>query len=499
MNILKTNIGSTKLARWFNREFLLKGLYSPFGIALLACIAIGAGFLASKDLYIIVFLLIAAIAAAIIVYYCFFQPLTGYFITLFISFFAFFPNHILTVSLPIPTFVELLILILFFGSYNAAKKLNLPRNGLIFTGISIVFIIYTIYNIVEFFNPDMQSQAGWLFRFKRYMVYVLVYIISYRLIDTPQRFRKFMKFWLYLSFAAAAYGCYQQWFGMLPMEINYIKRDPVEYKLMYQGGMLRKFSFLSDVVSFGVLSGSMAVVSLIMAINEKRRKRQYLLFFGAFIMTLGMFYSGTRTTTVILPAGMMLYLFMTIRNKTTLITMFVSALLAFFILYVPIDSPVLNRVRSTFNAQDASLNVRDVNRHYIQPYLYAHPIGGGIATTGTEGLDYNPNHILAGFPPDSGLLKAALEMGWIGLALTMFFYLVILCQCIDYYFRIKNPEYKTYVVAIASALFAMIVTQYAQVAIGQIPGAIFFFGTISLIKRLLEFDQQEKLKTKISL
>ena len=493
MNAGNNDIAASKLARWLNREFLLKGLSSPFGIGLLACIAIAIGFFASHNLAIIAFASVGTVAVIIVVYYCVFEPQTGYFITMFIAFFAFYPNHILNLILPIPTFVELLILIVFFGSYSSAKKLNLPRNSLLLTGVSIVFILYTIFNIVQFFNPEMQSRIGWIFRFKRYMVYVLVYIISYRLIDTPQRFRQFMKFWLYMSFLAAAYGCYQQWFGMLPMEIAYIKSDPIEYKLMFQGGMLRKFSFLSDVVSFGVLSGSIAVVALILGINEKQKKRKYLLYFGAFIMTLGMFYSGTRTTTVILPAGMALYLFMTIRSKTTIITLFASLLIALFILYAPVDNAVLNRVRSTFNSQDASLNVRDVNRHYIQPYIYAHPIGGGIATTGTEGLYYNPNHLLAGFPPDSGLLKAALEMGYIGLAFTMFFYLVILYQCIDYYFRIKNPEYKTYVVAIAAALFSMIVTQYAQVAIGQIPGAIFFFGTISMIKRLVEFDQAESL------
>lgn len=498
MNTAETDITSSKLARWLNREFLLKGLGSPFGIGLLACIAVAIGFLVSHNLAVIAFASVGAIVAIIVVYYCFFEPVTGYFITMFIAFFAFYPNHILNIILPIPTFVELLILIVFFGSYNSAKKLNLPRNSILLTGVSIVFIIYTIFNIVQFFNPEMHSRGGWLFRFKRYMVYVLVYIISYRLIDTPQRFRNFMKFWLYLSFIAAAYGCYQQWFGMLPMEIAYIKSDPIEYKLMFQGGMLRKFSFLSDVVSFGVLSGSMAVVALVLAINEKQKKRKYLLYFGAFIMILGMFYSGTRTTTVILPAGMALYLFMTIRSRTTIITLFASVLITLFILYVPVDNAVLNRVRSTFNSQDASLNVRDVNRHYIQPYIYAHPIGGGIATTGTEGLYYNPNHLLAGFPPDSGLLKAALEMGWVGLAFTMLFYLVILYQCVDYYFRIKNPEYKIYIVAIASALFAIIVTQYAQVAVGQIPGAIFFFGTISMIKRLVEFDQAERKVTNIT-
>ncbi|MEP7252216.1 MAG: O-antigen ligase family protein [Ginsengibacter sp.] len=492
MNTAQSDIPLSKMGRWLNREFLLKGLSSRFGIAFLACIAIAMGLLAANNLAIVAFGAVGAVAAVIVVYYCFFEPVTGYFITMFIAFFAFYPNHILNIILPIPTFVELLIFIVFLGSYNSAKSLNLPRNSILLTGVSIVFIFYTIFNIVEFFNPNMQSQGGWLFRFKRYLVYVLVYIVSYRLIDTPQRFRNFMKFWLYLSFLAAAYGCYQQWFGMLPMEINYIKSDPIEYKLMFQGGMLRKFSFLSDVVSFGVLSGSMAVVALILAINEKKNKRKYLLYFGAFIMTLGMFYSGTRTTTVILPAGIALYLFMTIQSKTTIVTLFATVLVAGFILYAPVDNAVLNRVRSTFNTQDASLNVRDVNRHYIQPYIYAHPIGGGIATTGTEGLQYNPNHVLAGFPPDSGLLKAALEMGYVGLAFTMFFYLVMLYQCIDYYFRIKNPEYKTYVVAIAAALFAMIVTQYAQVAIGQIPGAIFFFGTISMIKRLVEFDQAEQ-------
>ncbi len=480
MSATDNYIAPTKLNHWLKREFLSKGLTSPFGIALLAIIAIATGFLASQNLYGIAFAAVGAIAAAIVVYYCFFEPVTGYFITMFIAFFAFYPNHVFNIILPIPTFVELLTFILFLGSYGSAKKLNLPGNSLLVTGISIVFILYTIFNLIEFFNPDMQSRAGWLFRFKRYMVYVFVYIISYRLIDTPQRFRNFMKFWLYMGFLAAAYGCYQQWFGMLPMEISYIKSDPVEYKLMFQGGMLRKFSFLSDVVSFGVLSGSMAVVALILAISEKKKKRKYLLFFGAFIMTLGMFYSGTRTTTIILPAGMALYLFMTIRNKATLITVFASAIIAFFILYVPVDNPVLNRVRSTFNSQDASLNVRDINRHYIQPYIYAHPIGGGIATTGSEGLVYNPDHVLAGFPPDSGLLKTALEMGYVGLAFAMFFYLVILYQFIDYYFRLKNPEYKTYVVAIAAALFAMIVTQYAQVSIGQIPGGhIFLWNNIN--------------------
>ena len=123
----------------------------------------------------------------------------------------------------------------------------------------MVLIIYTLFHVVEFFNPDLGRREGYFFVMRKFLVFIFIYIMAYRLIDTPLKLRYFFKFWIVMSFAAAAYGCYQQWFGYLPMEMRYIRSDPIEYQLMNQGGVLRKFSFLSDVVSFGVLSGSMAV------------------------------------------------------------------------------------------------------------------------------------------------------------------------------------------------------------------------------------------------
>ena len=58
----------------------------------------------------------------------------------------------------------------------------------------------------------------------------------------------------------------------------------------------------------------------------------------------------------------------------------VCALIGAFVLFAPIyGNGTINRLRSTFQiSTDASLQVRDVNRHFIQPYSYSHPIGGGI-------------------------------------------------------------------------------------------------------------------------
>src|SRR5205085_4667874 len=122
------------------------------------------------------------------------------------------------------------------------------------------------------------------------------------------------------------------------------------------------------------------------------------------ILMLGMAYSGTRTTNIMLPAGLCLYALLTITDKKTLVTVFVAILGMAFIFFGPIQNGTINRMRTTFDTKDESANVRDINRKYIQPYIYSHPLGGGIATAGVLGEKYNPGHPLAGFPPDSGLL-----------------------------------------------------------------------------------------------
>ena len=205
-----------------------------------------------------------------------------------------------------------------------------------------------------------------------------------------------------------------------------------------------------------------------------------------------MSYSGTRTTTVMLPVGIALYILMTLKNKATIMTMFITFFAVLFVMFAPIDNPTLNRMRSTFDSKDESLNVRSINRKSIQPYIYAHPIGGGVATSGVDGMRFYPTHRLAGFPPDSGLLMLALDMGWVGLIVSILPFLMFLYQGIHYYYRIKNKEYKKYIVAITCSIFAIVVTMYAQVSIGNMPTVFFIFGVMSMFKRLMEFDEKER-------
>ncbi len=468
-------------------------LGQPFLFAILLLLTVLSGFFAANGAAFVTFGITGALLSVIIVYSCIFHPLRGYYLVIIVAFFSSYPQRVIQKDLPISTFVEVLVLFLLVGTFWKVRGDENSKGNLLKSGITILVLINVLYFIIEFFNPN-NTPAGWLFSSKRYAIYLMFFVISYKLINTAERFRYFLRFWIIMSFIAALYACWQQWVGFFPFELAYLKNDPHEYGLLFQGGVIRKFSFLDGVVTFGNLAGSMAVLTTILAITEKNKSRRNKLAFVAIILFLGMSYSGTRTTTIMMPAGLALYILTTLKNKATIMTMFITIMGVLFIMFAPIDNPTINRMRSTFDSKDASLNVRTMNRKSIQPYIYAHPMGGGIAASGVEGMRFNPNHPLAGFPPDSGLLKLALDMGWIGLALNILMYLMILYQGIYSYFKMRNMEYRRYVIAITCCLFSIMVTMYAQVSIGQIPNALFFYAVLALIKRLMEFDEKETVK-----
>lgn len=474
----------------WSSKWLISRLSWPVTIVILVILALGAGYLAATGKAVITFGVIGVLFGLLVVHRSLMDPIRGYYLLIIIAFFSEMPGRLLNKPLPISTFVEALVLVLFIGTYWQSGKDENQKGNLLKYPISILLIIYTLYYVLELFNPSMGSPAGWLFNSKRFTVQILFFVISYRLINTPDRFRYFLKFWIAISLLAALYGCYQQWFGLLPMDLNTL--DDHERSLLFQGGVIRKFSFLEGVVTFGSLCGCTAVLTLVLAINEKIRKRKYQLLFISFIFFLGMTYSGTRTFNLMIPAGIALYILMTLKNKATIMILFLTFLGLLFVLFAPIDNPSLNRMRSTFDTKEESLTVRTLNRKSVQPYIYAHPIGGGVATSGVEGVRFNPTHPLAGFPPDSQLLKLALDMGWVGLSITMLLFLMVMYQGIHYYFRMKNEEYKKYMLATTCAIFAIIITLYAQVTIGQFPTIFFIFGMMSIFKRLMEFDEKER-------
>src|SRR3954469_22948883 len=101
---------------WIHRELIQKKFISPLGLTILSVVAVVTAVLAANGLALLVFAAAGGIIAVAIVYCCLFKPLYGYYITTLIAYFAFYPDHILNIGLPISTVVEVLILFLFLGT-----------------------------------------------------------------------------------------------------------------------------------------------------------------------------------------------------------------------------------------------------------------------------------------------------------------------------------------------------------------------------------------------
>ncbi len=477
------------------RQIADRKLNSVLGYCLLGLVAGVIAFAVAKIDEKLGFLIIAGLIGGTVAFVCLLHTRLGFYLTVIVAFFVFYVNRMLNDALPVGVAVDAMILLTFIGIY--LKKTIMKAKYWLHSknAITVFFFLTLAYLLVEVFNPSMHSTAGWFFIFRKNLNFLFIFYIALHVFDSLAVVKEFIKLWLLLCFFAGVYGCFQEWHGLLGFEERWVNYDPQRYKLYFQAGSMRKFSFLSDPTAFGMLMADAIILALVIMMGHITRKQRWLLILIIVPMVLSMAYSGTRTANAMLPAGIIIFILMTITSKKTLAFAIFSIMVFMVVLFGPFHNGTINRVRTTFLfSEDGSYNVREVNRQRIQPYIIRHPLGGGPATSGVMGLRYNPAHYLAGFPPDSGYLHTALELGWLGLALTCAMYFVVLWTGIRNYYRTHSKEIKALYLAILAALYGYIIANYAQVAVGQLPGCFFFYAMMAVLIKLKTFDKEPEPK-----
>ncbi|HWK04086.1 MAG TPA: O-antigen ligase family protein [Puia sp.] len=451
-----------------------------------SCMMVKAGNV--PPLFFIVAIIGAAVAIFSVIY-----PEFGFYVALMVPYFIFDAIRFFNTDLPVGSAIDAMVWITFIG---VVLKMRANRVPFWTNCNNIVFFLYLFiqgYYFIEYFNPNGGSIALYFAILKRNVSILLFLYCALQLFTDLKAIQRFLTVWLFLSFLAGAYACYEEWMGLPKFELNYILADPLREALSsLDNGDYRKSSFLSGCTDFGLSMAGTIVIALTFFLGLKTsRNRKLFLLISAILMSMGMAYSGTRTATFMLTLEIFLYIFMTITERRTFVFAAFFGVLFLFILFAPIyGNGTINRLKSTFQlSSDESLQVRDVNRHYIQPYIYTHPIGGGIGTTGVVNYVHNIGHPLAGFPTDSGLLNIVLEQGWIGLLIVCFSYFIFLKLCVQSYYRSDNPRFKVIYLAISCCIFGFVFAQYAQIAIGQVPNGFLFAGLMAIVIRLNSIEQ----------
>ncbi len=383
---------------------------------------------------------------------------------------------------------DIVTLALVFGliiRQAAEKDLSFLRNA-----VSLMILVWIIYNFLLFFNPEAPSQLAWLYTIRAMAaLFVLYYVLLYAL-DSVRFIYLLISIWLSIAFIGALYGIFQDTIGFRQFEWQWLATDMVRFSRYHQFGNYRVWSFFSGAMVFGILMAHSAVACLLLTEFTKSWLFRIALVVAAAVMLYAMMLSGTRAAYIVPVVALVVYVIM--RAEWKFILFCSAGLIAFtYFLYIPTQNERIQQFQSAFKpGDDASFEVRIENQQFIQPFIQSHPIGGGLGSTGIWGQRFAPDSFLARFPPDSGFVRIAVESGWIGLLLYCLLLLVILHTGIRNYFSMHDENLKLLQLFFLTILICLIVTNYPQESIHSPPMTSLFFLSAAALTGLIKLDTE---------
>lgn len=473
-----------RLKQWF----WVEKFNNPVGIAVLLLISLVFGWLIVYQGMIAGVLILGVLIVPAVVYGIVVFPMFGIFVLMIMAYLLFAVMR-LGFNFPLGTVMDGIQFLLILGFFIHQKT---KPDWKAFNGpISVMILIWIGFNILQVLNPAAESRLAWVYTIRSVAVVMLMYFVFMYQIKTVAAIRGILLLWLGLAVIAALYAYKQEYIGFSDAEDSWLHSDPNIANLLFINGHWRKFSILSDPVAFSYNMVVSSIICIALLTYVKQIWKKVVLFGLIALFFSSMLFSGTRGAYVLLPATMVLFLILRFSPKVLIFTA-IAGVFILFLIVAPSSNPNIVRFQTAFKpSNDDSFNLRAQNQKRIQPYILAHPIGGGLGATGTWGERFAPHSYLAKFPPDSGYVRVAVELGWIGLLIFCCLMFFIMRDGINNYYTIRNPELKTYCLAVLMIVFAYNIGNYPQEALVQFPSSIYFYLAVALINVTKRIDDRE--------
>ena len=345
-------------------------------------------------------------------------------------------------------------------------------------------IIWTSYCTLQILNNtcDLGIDIGTWYTGARMMAFQLLYIflIFSIYISTPDLLIKYLKIWAILSLFSVYWTWQQQHIGFTTAENIWL--ETVGKRTHFVNGIIRYFSTFSDSANYGCNSAAAAVAFMITGITTPIKKDKIFFIVTALAVIWGMFASGTRTAIVCFIAGFMAYMVLSRSIKIIVPTSIVFGIFLFILIFTDIGqgNPQIRRMRSAFNKDDASMNVREVNQETMRKYLRDAPWGIGM---GNKLVPANNKYkLMSTIAPDSEYVYIWIHTGRIGLTIFIITMLIMLGgACWIVMFRLKNRSLIGIGGGLCSAFVAIQLGGYANQVLMQFPNCLIFYGGLAIV------------------
>ena len=403
------------------------------------------------------------------------------------------------ISLPVPMSLPnemLQIILLAIAIVDARQSPHFERttNVMLFA-----LIIWCGFCTLELLNDTCNlgiDFAAW-YTGARLMAFQILYtfIVFSIYISSPEILMRYIKLWAVLSLFSVYWVWKQQNMGFTAEENAWIQGRGRSTHILNAGTLIRYFSTFSDAANYGINAAATTVAFILFGITAKIKWDRIFFILTGLLVFWGMFASGTRTAIFCVAAGFIVYIFLSKSIKIAFPFSIVFAICAFILVFTEIGNgnQQIRRMRSAFNKDDASANVRDINKEAIKKYIRDAPWGIGL------GMGYNvpANNKyakLATIPPDSEYVYIWIRTGPIGITIFIITTLIMLGgACYIVLFRLKSRSLRGIGAGFCCAFVSIQLGGYANQVLMQFPNCVIFYGGLSIVY-ILPFIEPEWIK-----
>ena len=399
------------------------------------------------------------------------------------------------VSLPIPTSV---IFDLIFGFIfvtilfrNLAYKDSFNNIFNLYFAFMLVWFAYCFINVGNHATGTIHFNA-WLGNVRVISLYAIITSVIISITAKSYKFiHIFLIIWGILTLLAAAKGYWQKNHGFDNAEWIWLMTRGHRTHLIHTG--IRYFSFFSDAANFGCGMGLSLVTFFLSFFYTKNKYIKIFYLIVATAALYGLLISGTRASMAVPIVGLGLFIFLCKNWKISIASATILIVGLFMLKYTTIGNGnrLIRRMRTVFDTEDASMNVRYENQKALKAYMSEIPFGIGLGVDAEEVPPQNKYRFVATCPPDSELVYIWIHLGQVGL--TVFLILQILmyiCACGILVFRVRNPEIRGPLTGMLCGTAGMLVASYANQIYFQFPNGPLIYTCLTLVFLAPYFDKQ---------
>ena len=400
----------------------------------------------------------------------------------------------LPVGIPISLYNEMFEIILISLAIIDVKGTSFKRCGNI---MFLTLIVWCGFCTLEVLNDTcgIGLDVGLWYTSARMMAFQLMYafIVFSLYISNPKILIKYLIVWGILSLFAVFWVWKQKYIGLTIAEKSFLFGAGRRTHLLQAGTLIRYWSVYSDAANFGIGIASTAVAFIIFGITSKIKKYKYFFLIVGAGCVWAMFPSGTRTAIACLMAGFLAYIFLSKSIKIAIPFSIAFGLFVFMLAFTNIGNGVqeIRRMRSAFNRNDASANVRTTNQNAMKRYMQEAPWGIGMTVGYNNVPAHNKYTFMAIVPPDSEYVYIWIHTGIIGITTFLICTgLMLIGACWIVLFKLKSPTLRGIGAGFCCAFISQQLGGYGNQVLMQFPNGLIFYGGLSIVYILPHIEKE---------